>query len=154
MRAIDARNAFVMNSLLQEVTRSGTAASAKRALGRGDIFGKTGTTNDSMDAWFAGFHPSLVAVVWIGYDTPRKLGDRETGGGLALPVWIEYMAHALKGVPVKELTPPEGVIQVDGDWSFEEFSQGAGVRSLGLEDVLPPPPTTEERNSILDLFKR
>jgi len=154
VRAIDARNAFVMNSLLQEVTRSGTAASAKRALGRGDIFGKTGTTNDSMDAWFAGFHPSLVAVVWIGYDTPRKLGDRETGGGLALPVWIEYMAHALKGVPAKELTPPEGVIQADGDWSFEEFSQGAGVRSLGLEDVLPPPPTTEERNSILDLFKR
>ena len=154
LRAIDPRNAFVMNSLLQEVTRSGTAASAKRALGRGDIFGKTGTTNDSMDAWFAGFHPSLVAVVWIGYDTPRKLGDRETGGGLALPVWIEYMAHALKGVPVQELTPPEGVIQVDGDWSFEEFGHGAGVRSLGLEDVLPPPPTTEERSSILDLFRR
>lgn len=154
MRVLDARNAFVMNTLLQEVTRSGTAASAKRALGRGDIFGKTGTTNDSMDAWFAGFHPSLVAVVWIGYDTPRKLGDRETGGGLALPVWIEYMAHALKGVPVQELSAPEGVTQVDGDWSFEEFSRGAGVRTLGLEDVLPPTPTTEERNSILDLFRR
>ncbi|HYN62440.1 MAG TPA: penicillin-binding protein 1A [Rubrivivax sp.] len=154
MRVIDARNAFVMNSLLQEVTRSGTAASAKRALGRGDIYGKTGTTNDSMDAWFAGFNPSIVAVVWIGYDTPRKLGDRETGGGLALPVWIEYMAHALKGVPVRELKPPEGVIQAGGDWSFEEFSHGAGVRSLGMEDVLPQPPTTEERNSILDLFRR
>ena len=154
LRVLDARNAFVMNSLLQEVTRSGTAASAKRALGRGDIFGKTGTTNDSMDAWFAGFHPSLVAVVWIGYDTPRKLGDRETGGGLSLPVWIDYMAYALKGVPVRELTPPEGVTQVDGDWSFDEFSQGAGVRSVGLEDVLPPAPTTEERNSILDLFRR
>ena len=75
MRTIDARNAFVMNSLLQEVTARARRASAKRALGRGDIFGKTGTTNDSMDAWFAGFHPSLVAVVWIGYDTPRKLGD-------------------------------------------------------------------------------
>jgi penicillin-binding protein 1A len=154
LRAIDARNAFVTNSLLQEVTRSGTAASAKRALGRGDIFGKTGTTNDSMDAWFAGFHPSLVAVVWIGYDTPRKLGDRETGGGLALPVWIEYMAHALKGVPVQDLTPPEGVTRADGDWSFVEFSQGAGVRSVGLEDVLPPAPTSDERNSILDLFRR
>jgi penicillin-binding protein 1A len=154
MRTLDARNAFVMNSLLQEVTRSGTAASAKRALGRGDIFGKTGTTNDSMDAWFAGFHSSLVAVVWIGYDTPRKLGDRETGGGLALPVWIEYMAYALKGVPVREPTPPEGVTQANGDWAFEEFSQGQGVRSLGLEDVLPPPPTSEERNSILDLFRR
>jgi penicillin-binding protein 1A len=153
-RAIDARNAFVMSSLLQEVTRSGTAASAKRALGRGDIYGKTGTTNDSMDAWFAGYHPSLVAVVWIGYDTPRKLGERETGGGLALPVWIEYMAHALKGVPLKEFTPPEGVVNVDGDWSFDEFSQGAGVRSLGLEDVLPQAPSQEERNSILDLFRR
>ncbi len=153
-RAIDERNAFVMNTLLQEVTRSGTAASAKRALGRGDIYGKTGTTNDSMDAWFAGFHPSVVAVVWIGYDTPRKLGDRETGGGLALPVWIEYMAHALKGVPQQEFSPPDGVIFADGDWSFSEFSGGAGVRSLGMEDVLPPPPTTEERSSILDLFRR
>ena len=154
MRVLDARNAFVMNTLLQEVTRSGTAASAKRALGRGDIFGKTGTTNDAMDAWFAGFQPSLVAVVWIGYDTPKKLGDRETGGGLALPVWIEYMSHALKGVPVQELTPPEGVTQVDGDWAFDEFSRGAGVRTLGLEDVLPPTPSSDERNSILDLFRR
>ena len=153
-RVIDARNAFVMNTLLQEVTRSGTAASAKRALGRGDIYGKTGTTNDSMDAWFAGFHPTRVAVVWIGYDTPRKLGDRETGGGLALPVWIEFMAHALKGVPQQEFAPPDGVVFADGDWSFTEFSSGAGVRSLGMEDVLPPPPTTEERSSILDLFRR
>jgi penicillin-binding protein 1A len=154
LRAVDARNVFVMNTLLQEVTRSGTAASAKRALGRGDIYGKTGTTNDSMDAWFAGFNPSVTAVVWIGYDNPRKLGDRETGGGLALPVWVEYMSNALKGVPVRELTPPEGVIQSEGDWAFEEFAHGAGVRELGLEDVLPPAPTKEERNSILDLFKR
>ena len=91
----------MISSRLQEVTLSGTAPSAKRSLGRGDIFGKTGTTNDSMDAWFAGFHPSLVAVVWIGYDTPRKLGDKETGGGLALPVWIDYMRQALKGVPAR-----------------------------------------------------
>jgi len=153
-RTLDARNAFVMNTLLQEVTRSGTAASAKRALGRGDIFGKTGTTNDSLDAWFSGFHPSLVAVVWIGYDTPRKLGERETGGVLALPVWIEFMKHALKGVAVQDLSPPEGVIFEDGDWRFEEFAGGAGVTSLGLEDVLPAPPTTEERSTILDLFRR
>ena len=85
---------------------------------------------------------------------PRKLGDRETGGGLALPVWIEYMAQALKGVPVSELTPPEGVIFSDGDWVFDEYSRGAGVRSLGLEDVVPQPPTPEERSSILDLFRR
>ena len=91
VRAIDARNAFVMTSLLQEVTRSGTAARAQATLKRNDIYGKTGTTNDSMDAWFAGYHPTLAAVTWIGYDTPRKLGDRETGGGLSLPVWISYM---------------------------------------------------------------
>ncbi len=82
-RAIDARNAFVMSSLLQEVTRSGTAASAQATLKRPDLYGKTGTTNDSMDAWFAGFQPSLTAVTWIGYDTPRNLGSRETGGGLS-----------------------------------------------------------------------
>ena len=153
-RAIDARNAFVMDTMLQEVTRSGTAASAKRALGRGDIFGKTGTTNDSMDAWFAGFQRHLVAVVWIGYDTPHKLGDRETGGGLALPVWIEFMSQALKGVPVSEPAPPEGVVQVDGDWVFDEFAGGRGVKDLGLEDVVPQAPTPEERRSILDLFRR
>jgi penicillin-binding protein 1A len=155
-RTLSTRNAFVMSSLLQEVTRSGTAAAASKALGRGDIYGKTGTTNDSIDAWFAGYHPTLVAVAWIGYDNPRKLGDKETGGGLALPVWIEFMAHALKGVPVKEVhAPAEGVMQNEGgEWSFDEFSQGAGVRSVGLEDKVPEAPTTEERNSILDLFRR
>ena len=81
---------------------------------------------------------------------PRPAAQQE----LALPVWIEYMSHALKGVPVQELTPPEGVTQVDGDWAFEEFSRGAGVRTLGLEDVLPPTPSSDERNSILDLFRR
>ena len=80
-RVIPQRNAFVMTSMMQEVTRSGTAARAQASLKRSDIFGKTGTTNDAMDAWFAGYHPQLAAVVWIGYDTPRKLGDRETGGG-------------------------------------------------------------------------
>ena len=154
MRVLDARNAFVMNTLLQEVTRSGTAASAKRALGRGDIFGKTGTTNDAMDAWFAGFHPSLVAVVWIGYDTPKKLGDRETGGGLALPVWIELMQVALKGLPVQELRPGDGVANVGGTWIYDEFAGGSGVASIGLEDKVPQPPDEQERNSILDLFRR
>ena len=108
-RAIDARNAFMMESLLQEVTRTGTAASAQATLKRPDLYGKTGTTNDSMDAWFAGFQPSLAAVTWIGYDTPRKLGDRETGGGLSLPVWIRFMEQALKNVPVMEPSAPEGV---------------------------------------------
>ena len=153
-RTLEARNAFLMTSLLQEVTRSGTAASAKARLQRGDIYGKTGTTNDSMDAWFAGFHRRLVAVVWMGYDTPRKLGDRETGGGLALPVWIEFMGQALRGVPVVELEAPEGVVNHGGEWFFEEFSHNAGVSSLGLEDKVPAPPSSEEKGSILDIFRR
>ena len=154
MRTLDARNAFVMTSLLQGVTRFGTAAKAQQQLRRPDIYGKTGTTNDSLDAWFAGYHPTVTAVVWIGYDTPRKLGDRETGGGLSLPVWIEWMAHALKSVPVQEPSPPPGVVQSGGGWVFDEFAQGAGVQTLGLEDKVPEAPNSEERNSILDLFRR
>jgi penicillin-binding protein 1A len=155
MRSLPARNAFVMTSLLQEVTRSGTAARASALLKRQDIFGKTGTTNDSMDAWFAGFHPTLTAVVWIGHDTPKKLGDRETGGGLALPVWVEYMQYALKGVSPATLTPPAGVAGEGGYWMFEEFTGGRGITALGLEDPLPPKaPSTDERSSILDLFRR
>jgi penicillin-binding protein 1A len=154
MRTIDARNAFVMSNLLQEVTRSGTAAKAQAALRRTDIYGKTGTTNDSMDAWFAGWQAKLVAVVWIGYDNPKKLGDRETGGGLALPVWIEYMAYALKGVPAKEAKAPEGLLNTGGEWVFDEFAHGAGVLSVGLDQALPPTaPTEDEKKSILDLFK-
>ena len=154
MRMIDARNAFVMTTLLQEVTRSGTAANAQRLLKRSDIYGKTGTTNDSIDSWFAGYHPTLTAIVWIGFDNPHKLGDRETGGSLALPVWIELMTQALKGVAVQEAIPPEGVIQVSGSWVFDEFGGGAGVSSLGLEDKVPQPADAQERNSILDLFRR
>jgi penicillin-binding protein 1A len=154
MRAIDARNAFVMTSLLQEVTRSGTAAKAQALLKRPDIYGKTGTTNDSMDAWFAGYQHDAVGVVWIGYDTPRKLGDKETGGGLSLPVWIDYMAQTLKGVPVKEPAAPEGVVQIGGEWYYDEYTRSAGVRSVGLEDKLPAAPTDEEKKGILDLFTR
>jgi penicillin-binding protein 1A len=154
MRTLPARNAFVMGTLLQEITRSGTAARAQATLKRPDLYGKTGTTNDSMDAWFAGFQPTLTAVVWIGYDTPRKLGDRETGGGLALPVWIEFMQQALRNVPVEELTPPEGVLHNGPYWVFDEFAGKAGITSVGLDDKVPQPPTTEERSSILDLFKR
>jgi penicillin-binding protein 1A len=154
MRTLDARNAFVMTSLLQEVTRSGTAAGTQEKLKRPDVYGKTGTTNDSMDAWFAGYQPNLVAIVWIGYDTPRKLGDRETGGGLALPIWVDYMRYALKGVPIQEPPAPEGVVNIGGEWYYEEYTHGTGVTSVGLEDKLPATPTEEERKSILDLFKR
>ena len=154
-RAIEARNAFVMTSLLQEVTRSGTAARAQATLKRNDIYGKTGTTNDSMDAWFAGYHPTLAAVTWIGYDTPRKLGDRETGGGLSLPVWISYMQHALQNVPIMEMPVPEGVSHDSGDWTYTEYSRGAGVSSLGLESSprASEMPANDEKKRILDLFR-
>ncbi|HEY1128528.1 MAG TPA: penicillin-binding protein 1A [Roseateles sp.] len=153
-RAIEPRNAFLMSSLLQEVTRSGTAARAQATLKRPDIYGKTGTTNDSMDAWFAGYQKDLVAVVWIGYDQPRKLGDRETGGGLSLPVWIEYMGFALKGKPVDEITPPEGVVNVNGEWFYEEYTAGNSVRELSNEPNVPATSSEDEKKSILDLFKR
>jgi penicillin-binding protein 1A len=155
-RAITPRNAFVMNSLLQEVTRSGTAARAQATLKRPDLYGKTGTTNDAMDAWFAGYNPQITGIVWIGYDTPRKLGDRETGGGLSLPVWISFMQTALRQVPVSEYPVPEGVVQAGGDWAFEEFARG-GVTSLGLgdkgEDKPAALPQSDEKRRILDLFR-
>ena len=155
-RVIPQRNAFVMTSLMQEVTRSGTAARAQATLKRPDIYGKTGTTNDAMDAWFAGYHPQIAAVVWIGYDTPRKLGDRETGGGLSLPVWIKYMETALRNLPITEPTPAEGLVQMGGDWVYSEFAGGNGISSLGNKDnssqadAMPP---EEERKRILDLFR-
>ncbi len=155
-RTIEPRNAFLMTSLLQEVTRSGTAAKAQATLKRPDIYGKTGTTNDSMDAWFAGYQPTITAVTWIGYDTPRKLGDKETGGGLSLPVWISFMETALKNVPVMEPAAPEGITRIGGEWYFDEFTKGDEVSSLKSEDkpdTGPVAPATDEKKKILDLFK-
>ena len=110
-RVIDARNAFIMSSLMQDVVRAGTATRAL-SLGRSDLAGKTGTTNDFLDAWFAGYQSSLVAVSWVGHSTPRTLGANETGGAAALPIWMSYMAVALKGVPEQALQPPEGVVSL------------------------------------------
>jgi penicillin-binding protein 1A len=110
-RVLDARNAFIMTTLMRDVVRYGTAARAM-ALGRNDLAGKTGTTNDHVDAWFAGFQERLVAIAWIGFDTPANLGANETGGVSALPIWTAYAAKVLKGVPESELTPPSGVVSV------------------------------------------
>jgi len=153
LRVIDARNAYLMSSLLQEVARSGTAAKAQATLKRADLYGKTGTTNDAMDAWFAGYQPGVAAVVWIGYDTPRKLGDRETGGGLSLPVWIDYMSVALKGVAPAEIQPPAGIVNVGGEWYYAEYSHGEGVSSLSSDEATPQPANEEEKKGILDLFR-
>ena len=135
-RAIDGRNAFIMDSLLRGVVRNGTAFKAM-ALKRTDLAGKTGTTNDSHDAWFAGYSPHITAVTWVGFDQPHKLGERETGGGLALPIWMAYMARALAGVPEQPAVMPEGVVDVGGEFYFAETRPGQGVSSVGLSDERP-----------------
>jgi penicillin-binding protein 1A len=136
-RVIPARNAFLTRSLMAEVTRSGTAARAGAALQRQDIGGKTGTTNDSVDAWFAGIHRNRAAVAWIGHDEPKSLGVGESGGGLALPVWIEAMQRALRGMPQLPDPAPEGLLFVGSEWRYAEWADGGFVRGIGVE---PPAP--------------
>jgi penicillin-binding protein 1A len=109
LRVIDARNAFIMDSMMHDVVRYGTAARAM-SLGRQDLAGKTGTTNDYVDAWFNGYQPTLVAVAWVGFDQPKKLGPGETGSVTALPIWMSYMSKALKGVPEMFQRSPEGIV--------------------------------------------
>jgi len=111
-RVIDSRNAFIMNSMMQSVIRNGTAANAL-SLGRSDIAGKTGTTNDHIDAWFAGYSPKQVAIAWVGFDKPRPLGRGETGAAAALPIWIKYMAVALRNVPEMAMQMPDGVVEIN-----------------------------------------
>jgi len=120
-RVIDPRNAWLMDSMLQDVVRRGTGARA-RSLNRGDIAGKTGTTNDYLDAWFCGYSPNLVAISWMGFSQPKNMGRGETGGAAALPIWINYMRAALKGVPEKSLARPEGLLSAPvADGSVEDF---------------------------------
>jgi len=137
-RVFDARTDYLLDSMLKDVTRYGTAARAA-ILQRADVAGKTGTTNESHDAWFSGYAGGLVAVGWVGFDQPRQLGVRETGGGLALPIWIDYMAGALKGVPETTRELPAGVVQLDGELYLEEFQPGKGIASLGLDAPAPAP---------------
>ena len=136
-RVIDERNAFMMTSLMQDVVRAGTATRAM-SLGRSDLAGKTGTTNDFLDAWFVGYQPGLVAVSWIGFSTPRTLGSGETGGTAALPMWISYMAVALKGVPERPLVPPEGVAiaRIDPATGLRDTSAG-GISEFFYQENLP-----------------
>src|SRR6266702_608169 len=109
LRVIDARNAFIMDSMMHDVIRYGTGARAM-ALGRQDMAGKSGTTNDYVDAWFSGYQPTLVGVAWVGFDQPKKLGPGETGSVAALPIWMSYMGKALKGKPEMFQRNPEGVV--------------------------------------------
>jgi penicillin-binding protein 1A len=144
-RAIDPRNAFVMTTLLRDVIVFGTGARAM-SLGRRDLAGKTGTTNEFVDAWFCGFNAAQVGIAWIGFDQPKTLGASETGAVAALPIWMAYMQKALKGVPEKPLQAPDGVISIrinaetglrdDGsslsDWFYSEFPPRA------RDDALAP----------------
>jgi penicillin-binding protein 1A len=142
-RVIPARNAYVMSSLLNDVTRYGTGARAQALLKRRDVYGKTGTTDNAFDAWFTGYHPTLATAVWMGYDTPRSLGSRESGSRAALPIWIDYMGAALKGVPETPLgSPPPGLIRQNDDWLYAEWKDGGSVERISDEDGVqyaPPP---------------
>jgi penicillin-binding protein 1A len=137
-RIIPARNAFVVASLLNAVARTGTGAKAQAALKRTDIYGKTGTTNDAVDTWFAGFQPRITTVVWMGRDDNTSLGAREFGATLALPIWIDYMRQALKTEPVVTMPTPPGVQEVQGDWLYDEFVGGGYIGALGLQPGNPP----------------
>lgn len=141
MRVLDSRNAFVMDSMLREVVRTGTGAAATQKLGRRDLAGKTGTTSDAIDGWFAGYAGNVVAVSWMGFDEPKSLGGREFGATVALPIWIDAMRHALNGKPEFTRPTPENLIFVDGKWMYAEYDNGIGVRTLDIEDaaaVVPP----------------
>ncbi|MGB6008226.1 penicillin-binding protein 1A [Castellaniella sp.] len=140
-RVIDPRTAYVMDDMLRGVATVGTGARAHRELKRNDIGGKTGTTNDSQDAWFAGFTPKLVAVAWMGFDQPKSMGQGETGGGAALPIWAGYMRTALAGQP--EIPPgpmPSGLTRTDGDFYFSEFPPGIAIARVGLPAPGDPAP--------------
>lgn len=141
-RVIDARNAFVMDSMMKDVVKSGTATKAL-SLKRPDLAGKTGTTNDSVDAWFAGYHPKIVGIAWLGFDQPKNLGVKETGGAAALPIWISYMEKALKDVAVEYRAVPEGLIHMAGEYYYAEYPPSTGVRNLGLDEGMLGDPTME-----------
>ncbi|HWW04191.1 penicillin-binding protein 1A [Collimonas sp.] len=167
-RVLDARNSFIMTSLLQSVAQRGTGAGTN-VLHRTDLAGKTGTTNDAFDGWFAGYQNSLVAVAWMGYDQPKSLGSREFGAQLALPIWVEYMGRALRGVPQYQMPMPDGVTTINNEFYFDNMTPGNGfIASLGLgagngapveigPDGMPVPtpetsPQEDEKQNILKLF--
>lgn len=158
-RVIPARNAFLTGTLLNEVTRSGTAAKAQAQLRRPDLYGKTGTTNDVYDAWFAGFQPRRVAVVWLGHDTPRSLGSHASGSSLALPAWIQFMGTALAKEPVAEVPVPEGVVRTESGWRYSEWASGGFLAELGVDDepidpsLIPSPPQPGQTPSTEDRLK-
>jgi len=153
-RVIDSRNAFLMSSMMQDVVRVGTAARANR-LGRNDLAGKTGTTNGLVDAWFAGYNPSQVAVAWMGYDKPKSLGTHETGGRAALPIWIDYMSSALRGLPDSPYSPPEGIasIKINQETGMRVDESQPGFYEYFYHEFPPPEEmTTQEPGGLFSPF--
>ena len=147
-RVIDERNAYIMTSLMRDVVRGGTAASAMK-LGRGDLGGKTGTTNDFLDAWFAGYNAGLVSVVWVGFDQPQTLGRNETGGGVALPIWTNYMGVVLKGVPEQSLEAPQGLQTAGGEVYYQEYApRGDGETAADAPTGATPTTPDSARNQL------
>jgi len=138
LRVIDARNAFVMDNMMQDVTRIGTGARAAR-LGRSDLAGKTGTTNEFVDAWFAGYQPSLVAIAWVGFDQPKTLGRNQTGGVVALPIWVSYMEKVLADLPEGTRTVPEGVVMVPTSPYPPLPGDNRLIPEFFYREAIPPP---------------
>jgi penicillin-binding protein 1A len=138
LRVLDPRNAFIMDHMMQDVTRVGTAARAAR-LGRSDLAGKTGTTNEFVDAWFAGYQPALVAVSWVGFDQPRTLGKNQTGSVVALPVWLGYMEKVLSEFPEMPRSVPEGVVAVPIAQFSAPGAEAKTVPEYFYREAVPPP---------------
>lgn len=142
--AIDPRNAFILYHMMMDVVNHGTAYSA-HALGRSDIAGKTGTTNDNKDAWFVGFNPNIVSAVFIGYDRPRSMGRSAFGGTIAVPVWLDYMRYALKDKPVVNTPVPAGIVQKSGEFYLKEYQ--TTNPDLPLDNRADGPITPKQGNS-------
>ncbi len=136
-RVIDPRNAFIMDSMLHDVARYGTAARVSAVLQRHDLAGKTGTTNDYIDAWFNGYHPTLVGIAWVGFDQPKKLGSNETGSVAAVPIWISYMSKVLKGVPEMQMTQPEGIVSMGIGEGGQRTDDPAAKREFFYQENIP-----------------
>ncbi|MEV4780433.1 penicillin-binding protein 1A [Burkholderia sp. LMU1-1-1.1] len=135
-RVIDPRNAFVTDSMMREVTRTGTGGAVAR-LGRHDMAGKTGTSSEAVDGWFAGYGGGIVAVSWMGYDDSKSLGGKEFGATVALPIWIDYMKVAMKDRPAQDRPVPAGMTQVGGEWLYDEFTGDAARTTLDIEETAP-----------------
>ena len=137
-QVIDPRNAYIMYKIMQDVVRAGTARGAT-ALGRSDIAGKTGTTNDNKDAWFVGFNPKVVTAVYVGFDKPRSMGRAGYGGTIAVPVWVDYMRYALKGTENKGMKAPEGIVSNGGEYYMKERLTTSSDLALENGGVAPRP---------------